>query len=204
MLLRILKGVRPARQRALTPPLGLLATGNAATRVVVGLGNHERAYARTRHNLGALAVARAVERMALVPKPGAIPIPGSRSGFVLPEGFMNDSGGLVRRAVQRWRPTAAGLLVVHDDLDLPLGVVEPKDGGGHGGHNGLRDLIAQLGTGAFRRLRLGIGRPPGRMDPADYVLSSFRADEREVVEQVVEAASDYVLAFVDEVLRTPA
>src|SRR5919201_3406785 len=113
-----------------------LATGNPSTRVVVGLGNAERHYQRTRHNLGARAVSEAVSRLGLRPVPGLVPLPMSRSGFVLPSGFMNDSGTLVLRAVERWRPTAAGLLVVHDELDLPLGEVRLKEGGGHGGHNG--------------------------------------------------------------------
>ena len=188
---------RERRAPAAAERLGLLATGNPTTRVVVGLGNAEREYQRTRHNLGAMAVARAVEAMGLRPSPGAIPIPASRSGFVLPSGFMNDSGGPVRRAVERWRPTAHGLLIVHDDLDLPLGEVQPKEGGGHGGHNGLRDVVAALGTGAFRRLRLGIGRPPGRMDPADYVLAQFRAEEQEAVDDVLAKAVYLVLAFVE-------
>ena len=110
----------------------------------------------------------------------------SRSGFVLPAGFMNDSGLIVLKAVERWRPTAEGLLIVHDDLDLALGEVRERDGGGHGGHNGLRDIIARLGTGAFRRLRIGIGRPPGSMDPADYVLATFRPTEREPIEPPID------------------
>ncbi len=179
-------------------PLGLLATGNPSTRVVVGLGNAEREYARTRHNAGALAVARAVQRMGYPVSAGAIPVPGTRSGFVLPSGFMNESGGPVRKAVERWRPTASGLLIVHDDMDVPLGEVLEKQGGGHGGHNGLRDVVGALGTGAFARLRLGIGRPPGRMDPADFVLSPFRPEERDAVEQMLEAASDRILAFVED------
>src|SRR5919202_4658211 len=165
-----------------------LATGNPSSRVVVGLGNAERQYARSRHNVGARAVALAMERLGLRPLPGLVPVPLSRSGFVLPSGFMNDSGGPVRKAVERWRPTAAGLLIVHDDLELPLGEVRERDGGGHGGHNGLRDIIARLGTGAFRRLRIGIGRPPGSMDPADYVLADFRPEERAAIEAPIEAA----------------
>src|ERR671931_81015 len=166
----------------------LLATGNPSSRVVVGLGNAERQYARSRHNVGARAVAAAIGRLGLRPMPGLVPVPLSRSGFVLPSGFMNDSGGPVRRAVERWRPTSAGLLVVHDELDLALGDVRERDGGGHGGHNGLRDIIARLGTGDFRRLRIGIGRPPDGVDPADYVLATFRPEERAVIDEAIERA----------------
>ena len=173
----------------------MLAGGNPTTRVVVGLGNHEPAYARTRHNAGAMAVRRAAERLGLQPRAGLVPIPLSRSGLVLPSGFMNESGGPVRRAVERWRPTAEGLLVVHDDLDLPLGTVQAKDGGGHGGHNGLRDVQAALGSGAFQRLRIGIGRPPGRMDPADYVLAPFRPEEREDLERALNEAAEHIVQF---------
>ena len=173
-----------------------LTTGNPTTRVVVGLGNAERRYSRTRHNVGARAVAEAVERLGLRPAEGLVPVPMSRSGFVLPVGFMNDSGQIVLKAIERWRPTAAGLLVVHDDLDLTLGEVRERDGGGHGGHNGLRDIVARLGTGAFQRLRIGIGRPPGGMDPADFVLATFRPEEREAIDRAVEQAVEAIVDFV--------
>jgi len=173
-----------------------IATGNPTSRVVVGLGNAERQYQRTRHNVGARAVAEAVARLGLRPTPGLVPIPMSRSGLVLPDGFMNDSGALVFKAVERWRPMATGLLLVHDDMDLALGEVREKDGGGHGGHNGLRDVIARLGSGAFQRLRIGIGRPSGSTDPADYVLATFRPDEREPLERALEQATELILRFV--------
>jgi PTH1 family peptidyl-tRNA hydrolase len=173
-----------------------IATGNPSSRVVVGLGNAERQYARTRHNVGARAVHEAVSRLGLRAVPGLVPIPMSRSGLVLPDGFMNDSGALVFKAVERWRPTAEGLLVVHDDMDLALGEVREKEGGGHGGHNGLRDIIARLGSGAFRRLRIGIGRPNGVTDPADYVLATFRPDEREPLERALDEATGLILTFV--------
>jgi PTH1 family peptidyl-tRNA hydrolase len=175
-----------------------LATGNPTTRVVVGLGNAERHYQYTRHNVGARAVAAAMSRLGLRPAPGLIPIPMSRSGFALPDGFMNDSGLITLKAVERWRPTAEGLLVVHDDLDLAFGEVRERDGGGHGGHNGLRDIVARLGTGAFRRLRIGIGRPPGTMDPADYVLGTFRPQEREAVDAAIDQAADIIVRFAEE------
>lgn len=177
-------------------PPNKLATGNPSTRVVVGLGNAERHYARTRHNLGARAVTEAMSRLGFRPAPGLTPIPMTRSGFVLPDGFMNDSGQIVLKAVERWRPTASGLLVVHDDMDLGLGEVRERDGGGHGGHNGLRDINQRLGSSAFRRLRIGIGRPPGGMDPAAYVLATFRPDEFDVVNAAVDQAAELILDFV--------
>jgi PTH1 family peptidyl-tRNA hydrolase len=177
-------------------PTNRLATGNPSTRVVVGLGNAERHYARTRHNLGARAVSEAMSKMGLRSQPGLNPVPLTRSGFVLPDGFMNDSGQLVIKAVERWRPQAAGLLIVHDDLDLALGEVREREGGGHGGHNGLRDIIQRLGSGAFTRLRIGIGRPPGSVDPADYVLATFRPDEFDAVNAAVDRAADLIVAFV--------
>jgi PTH1 family peptidyl-tRNA hydrolase len=177
-------------------PTNRLATGNPSTRVVVGLGNAERRYARTRHNLGARAVSEAMARLGLRTQSGLNPVPLSRSGFVLPDGFMNDSGQIVLKAVERWRPQAAGLLIVHDDLDLPLGEVKERDGGGHGGHNGLRDVMQRLGTGAFKRLRIGIGRPPGAMDPADYVLATFRPEEFASVDAAVDRAATLIVDFV--------
>jgi peptidyl-tRNA hydrolase, PTH1 family len=175
-----------------------LATGNPSTRVVVGLGNAERQYQYTRHNVGARAVAAAMSRLGLRPAPGLVPVPLSRSGFALPDGFMNDSGTIALKAVERWRPTAEGLLIVHDDLDLAFGEVRERDGGGHGGHNGLRDIVARLGTGTFRRLRIGIGRPPGNMDAADYVLGTFRPQEREAMDAAVDQAADIIVRFAEE------
>src|SRR6202171_3763246 len=179
-------------------PSNRLATGNPTTRVVVGQGNSERQYQHTRHNVGARAVAAAISRLGLRAAPGLVPVPMSRSGFVLPAGFMNDSGLITLKAVERWRPTAEGLLVVHDDLDLAFGEVRERDGGGHGGHHGLRDVVARLGTGAFRRLRIGIGRPPGSMDPAEYVLATFRPQEREAIDAAIDQAADIIVRFAAE------
>ena len=173
-----------------------IATGNATSRVVVGLGNAERKYVRTRHNIGARAVSEALKRLNLREVPGLVPLPMSRSGFVTPDGFMNDSGALVLKAVERWRPTSHGLLVVHDELDLPMGTVNEKEGGGHGGHNGLRDVMMRLGTGDFRRLRIGIGRPPAGADAAEYVLATFRVEEFAPLEQAIQDAAELIVRFV--------
>jgi PTH1 family peptidyl-tRNA hydrolase len=182
----------PARNR--------LASGNPTSRVVIGLGNAERQYWRTRHNVGAQAVREALQRLGLREAPGLIPIPLSRSGVVLPDGYMNDSGSTAFKAVERWRPTAEHLLVVHDELDLPLGQVNEKQGGGHGGHNGLRDVIACLGSSDFQRLRLGIGRPPRGEDAADFVLATFRPEERPAIEEAIDEAAKLIEAFVRPVL----
>ena len=172
--------------------------------MVVGLGNADRRYERTRHNVGARAVTEALKKLGLRDAPGLVPVPMSRSGFVLPDGFMNDSGQIVLKAVERWRPTSEGLLVVHDDLDLALGEVRERAGGGHGGHNGLRDIMLRLGTGDFRRLRIGIGRPPGNMDAADYVLATFRPDEREAIDAAVARAAERIARFVESQSAAPA
>jgi len=168
--------------------------------VVVGLGNVERQYTKTRHNLGARAVTRAIEQLGLRPGPGLVPVPMSRSGLVLPSGFMNDSGQIVMKAVERWRPTPEGLLIVHDDLDLAVGDVRERAGGGHGGHNGLRDIMARLGTGDFQRLRIGIGRPSDGEDTADYVLATLRPEEREPIEAAIARAAELIVRFIE----TPA
>jgi PTH1 family peptidyl-tRNA hydrolase len=115
---------------------------------------------------------------------------------------MNDSGQLVLKAVERWRPPATGLLIVHDDLDLALGEVRLREGGGHGGHNGLRDITQRLGSGAFTRLRIGIGRPPGSMDPADFVLATFRPDDFEAVSKAIDRAAEDIVAFVQAPVST--
>ena len=178
-------------------PANRLATGNASTRVVVGLGNAERRYARTRHNVGARAVAEAMDRPSLRgASPGLIRCRCRARASCCPDGFMNDSGQIVLKAVERWRPQSACLLVVHDDLDLALGEVRERDGGGHGGHNGLRDIMQRLGTGNFKRLRIGIGRPPGAMDPADYVLATFRPEEFETINQAIARAAELIVDFV--------
>ena len=97
------------------------------------------------------------------------------------------------KAIERWRPNAAGLLLVHDELDLPLGKVQQREGGGHGGHNGLRDVMMRLGTGSFRRVRIGIGRPPGSMDPADFVLGTLRPDDREPLDMAINQAAEMIV-----------
>ena len=161
--------------------------------LVIGLGNPEARYARNRHNVGRMVidvlVGRAEARLGVMPG-GA---PGPRVILAEPESYMNLSGGPVRALVDFYRvDPAARLLVIHDDLDLPAHVLRLKRGGGEGGHNGLRSIGRALGTRDYARLRVGIGRPPGRQDPADFVLSDFPARECGELGVTLEQAADAV------------
>lgn len=111
---------------------------------------------------------------------------------------MNVSGKPVSALLRFFDVPPERLVVVHDDLDIPFDDVRIKFGGGHGGHNGLRDIMSAIGTPDFVRVRVGIGRPPGRQDPADFVLRAFTRDERDVLAHIVEEAGDAVLAIADE------
>lgn len=175
--------------------------------LIIGLGNPGTRYARNRHNVGHMVIdvlagrtgsrlskhkarAQAAEaRIGLLPG-GA---PGPRAVLAEPSSYMNESGGPVKALVQFYGidPTQR-LLVVHDELDLPAHELRLKRGGGEGGHNGLRSISQALGTTDYVRLRVGIGRPPGRQDPADYVLSDFPGRERAELGVTLEEAADAV------------
>jgi PTH1 family peptidyl-tRNA hydrolase len=114
---------------------------------------------------------------------------------------MNESGGPVAGLSAFFRIPAERLIVIHDELDIPFGTVRIKDGGGDGGHNGLRSLRRSLGTGNYVRVRLGVGRPPGRVDPADFVLRDFSPSERADVALLLERAADAVESILDEGLE---
>ncbi len=159
--------------------------------LIVGLGNPGREYADTRHNIGfecADALARAHgltfsrrQSKALVAD-GLVA--GKKVTLAKPQTFMNLSGQSVAGLVRFYRVPLERLLVIFDDLDLPLGTIRLRKSGGAGGHKGMRDIIGRLGSDAFPRLRVGIGRPPGRMDPAAYVLRPFDAEELPLLEEV--------------------
>ncbi|MDP9406107.1 MAG: aminoacyl-tRNA hydrolase, partial [Actinomycetota bacterium] len=147
--------------------------------VVVGLGNPGPEYAGSRHNVGADTVRRLAQRLGATFKPHKVQAQvadtwdrpgGTPLSLVLPFGYMNTSGGPVQQALAFYKAPLERLVVVHDDLDLELATVRLKRGGGAGGHNGLRDVQRRCGGPEFLRVRIGIGRPPGRQDPADFVL----------------------------------
>jgi len=171
--------------------------------LVVGLGNPGPAYAGTRHNAGALVLDELAARVggafrALKGRRAEVlegRLAGLRAVLARPSSYMNESGGPVRSLVDFYKVPAAQLVVVHDELDVPFGEVRLKQGGGHGGHNGLRDIDRALGSKDYLRVRVGIGRPPGRMDPADYVLKDFAVADRKELPFVLDRAADAVEAL---------
>ncbi len=172
-------------------------------KIIVGLGNPGRKYERTRHNAGFTAadeLARLLQITITREKAGCLIGAGNiDSGNVIlakPQTFMNESGRAVAALLRGLYASPSDLVVIHDELDLPLGVVRVKAGGGHGGHNGLRSLTAELGSSDFVRVRIGIGRPEPGVDPADYVLSSFLPEERQVAAEAAVMAADAVRTII--------
>lgn len=174
------------------------------TWLVVGLGNPGPRYAGNRHNVGAMVAAELASRgstalsahkaRALVAsvRIGVLAggAPGPAAVVAVPGSYMNESGGPVKALMRFYSVGPERLLVVHDELDIPAGDVRLKKGGGEGGHNGLRSISSALGTKDYLRVRVGIGRPPGRMDAADFVLRDFSAAERKELPFLIGDAAD--------------
>jgi PTH1 family peptidyl-tRNA hydrolase len=180
----------------------------AETFLIVGLGNPGREYRDNRHNVGFLLVDRlAVDLNAQKMRVQAKAIVTSgileeRKVFLAkPQTYMNLSGQSVQGLLSFYKLPLENLLVAHDDLDLPLGTIRLRPGGGPGGQRGMASAIDYLGTRAFPRLRIGIGRPPGRMDPAAYVLQDFSRDERAALAEVLDLAAKAALTFVSHGLE---
>jgi peptidyl-tRNA hydrolase, PTH1 family len=177
--------------------------------LVAGLGNPPAEYAGTRHNVGAELVehlaSEAGSALSRNRRAGCrtaeVRIAGAPVVLAVPEAYMNVSGGPVQRAAGWYRVPVARLVVCHDDLDLPLGEVRLKRGGGSGGHNGLKDVDRALGTADYLRVRIGVGRPPGESAAADHVLRPFAAAERTVVATVLTTAAEAVATLIREGLE---
>jgi PTH1 family peptidyl-tRNA hydrolase len=167
--------------------------------LVVGLGNPGPGYAGNRHNVGSMVVAELAQRLSATFK-------SSRSNALVAEGrvgdarfvlakplsFMNLSGGPTSSLLKYYKLDASRLIVVHDELDIPFDTLRLKFGGGNGGHNGIRDITSALGSPDYIRVRVGIGRPPGRMDAAAFVLQNFSGTERETLPNLISEAADAV------------
>ncbi|PKW14214.1 aminoacyl-tRNA hydrolase [Saccharopolyspora spinosa] len=176
--------------------------------LIVGLGNPGPRYAGNRHNIGFLVADELADRIGgkfKAHKAGAEVVEGRLAGaravLVKPRSFMNLSGGPVAGAVKFYKAPPESLIVIHDELDLPFGTIRLKRGGGENGHNGLRSISKSLGTRDYVRVRFGIGRPPGRMDPADYVLKDFSGTERKELAYFIDVCADAVEALVTKGLE---
>ena len=167
-----------------------------AAKLIVGLGNPGPQYSWTRHNAGFMVLDRLsrlsgipVARKAFSGLAGDGTWGGERVYLLKPQAFMNLSGRSVAEALRFYKLTLADLIVIHDDLDIPFGSVKLKEGGGHGGHNGLRSLAQELGSSDYARIRIGIGRPL-HGDVVNYVLASFPKQEMDQLLEVLDGALD--------------
>jgi PTH1 family peptidyl-tRNA hydrolase len=171
--------------------------------LVVGLGNPGRSYRRTRHNAGRTAAGRILEKGEVIAAGdwpeglvAFVDYRGRKFLVMVPGVFMNVSGRVVAPVVERYGVSPEQVVVIHDDIDIPLGDVRVKRGGGTGGHQGLASIVGALGEESVARVRIGIGRPPAGMDPADYVLSNFTEAEADEYEESVERAAVAALGVV--------
>ncbi|GAB3068079.1 aminoacyl-tRNA hydrolase [Intrasporangium mesophilum] len=183
------------------------------TWLVIGLGNPGPEYAGNRHNVGAMAVEELAARDATgvagsrasfkAHKARArvaevrLRVPGPKVVLAIPSTYMNLSGGPVAGLLKYYDVPVDRLVVVHDELDIEAGAVRLKKGGGEGGHNGLRSVTQSIGSKDYLRVRVGIGRPPGRQDPADFVLKDFGKTERENLPFLLDDAADAVEALIE-------
>lgn len=171
--------------------------------LLIGLGNPGREYKDTRHNIGFMLIDHIAERIGargMKVQSKAIVTSGLHEEHKLilakPQTHMNLSGHSVQGLLHFYKIPHSNLLVAHDDLDIPFGTIRIRPTGGPGGQRGMANTIELLGTKDFPRLRLGIGRPPGRMDPRDYVLQNFSKDELKILPEIISRAADAALEFV--------
>jgi PTH1 family peptidyl-tRNA hydrolase len=178
------------------------------TFLIVGLGNPGREYKDNRHNVGFMLIDRLsvrlnarlsrVQAKALV---GSVNYEGDKLILAKPQTYMNLSGQSIQGLARFYKLPLENMIVAHDDLDLPFGTIRIRPGGGPGGQKGIASAIERLGTKDFRRLRIGIGRPPGRMDPAAYVLQDFSQGDLTLLSEILDHSADAVLTFITEGLN---
>jgi peptidyl-tRNA hydrolase, PTH1 family len=177
--------------------------------LVVGLGNPGREYRETRHNIGFMVIDQlckvlgvSMTRMQSRALVAVGAFAGQKVILAKPQTFMNLSGQAVGGLVHFYKIPVEHLIIAHDDIDLPLGTIRIRPGGGSAGQKGMESIIQQLGTQNFSRLRLGVGRPPGQKEAANYVLQKFTRGEQEMVDLLLERASAAVQTFIRDGLNT--
>lgn len=207
----ILKSIQRAQElfRRRTKPGAESPETTGEPYLLVGLGNPGREYRNNRHNVGFMVLDAIAEKQgislsrvqskAIV---GSGSVSGNRLVLAKPQTYMNLSGDSIAALVRFYKVPNEKMLVIHDDLDLPFGVIRLRPGGGPGGQKGVASAINRLGTQDFPRLRIGIGRPPGQMDPSVYVLRDFPSRDLETLRQVIDRAVEAALTFVCEGLDT--
>ena len=170
--------------------------------MLVGLGNHGAEYAATRHNVGFMAVDRLAEQFKTAfgencchSDVARAKLNNEKVVLAKPKTYMNRSGRAVTELMEEFSVELDDLTILHDDIDLALGKIKEKTGGGSAGHNGIESIVSALGTVEFRRIRLGVGRPPEGLDVADYVLSAFESDELETVDRLLDESCRRVVKF---------
>jgi PTH1 family peptidyl-tRNA hydrolase len=178
------------------------------TFLIIGLGNPGREYKDTRHNIGFMMIDRIAVRLnaqkiKLQSKAIVTDTIYQERKLILakPQTYMNLSGQSVQGLLNFYKLPIENLIVAHDDLDIPFGTIRIRPSGGPGGQRGMASTIEQLGTKDFPRLRLGIGRPPGRMDPAAYVLQEFSREDQKFLPEILDRAADAALTFVTDGLN---
>ena len=171
--------------------------------LLIGLGNPGREYANSRHNFGFMAIDRLAVRlnargMKVMSKAIVMDSKYEDHKLILakPQTYMNLSGQSVQGLAHFYKIPNENLMILSDDLDLPFGTIRIRASGGPGGQRGLSSILEKLGTKDVPRMRLGIGRPPGRMDPADYVLQNFSRDDMQAISEILDRAADAALEFV--------
>jgi PTH1 family peptidyl-tRNA hydrolase len=178
------------------------------TYLLIGLGNPGREYRDNRHNVGFMFIDRLIVRLnarGLKVQSKAIVTSATYEDRKLilakPQTYMNLSGQSAQGLLNFYKIPVENMLIAHDDLDIPFGTIRIRPGGGPGGQKGMASTIERLGTKEFPRLRIGIGRPPGRMDPSAFVLQNFSRDEMKVLSEIVDRAADAALTFVADGLN---
>jgi len=179
--------------------------------LVVGLGNPGPSYAGNRHNVGYLVTDELADRMGARFRThksrradvveGRLGVGGPRVVLARARSYMNESGGPVATLASFYKVPVDRIIAIHDELDIPFDTMRVKLGGGDNGHNGLKSMRASLGSGEFYRIRVGIGRPPGRQAPADFVLSDYSAAERKLLTFGVDRAADAVESLITDGLE---